>query len=159
LLLLPAPGYAGPADELAALFLRTCLPFAGNPKALRLWATGMKLPEVPDPARPVFLGGAPGMVFDASTPESKLALLSSDDGICAAVTDKAEDQATAQALERTLERSNVQFRLVIERNDKFNPKLHHREYLATLGPNSWRILVATVRDTVPGNAMLTAAPE
>jgi hypothetical protein len=150
---------AGPTQELSALFLQSCLPFAGNPAALRQWAAGRKLPEVPEPARSAFLDNAPGVVFDASSAEGKLALLSSDDGICAVVTDHAGDRETAQELERVLTDAGVKFRLVIERDDKLNPKLHHREYLATRQGHSWRILAATVREQTPGRAMLTAAPE
>jgi hypothetical protein len=133
--------------------------YAGHPAGLRQWAEGMKLPEVPDPARAKFLNGAPGKVFDASSGVGKFALLSSDDGICAVVTDQAGDQETAQTLERAMTDAGVKFRLVIERDDKLNPKLHHREYLATRNGQSWRILAATVHDSAPGQAMLTAAPE
>ncbi len=64
------------------------------------------------------------------TATGKFALLSSDDGICAVVTDQAGDLEVAQALERALGEAGIKFRLVIERDDKLNPKLHHREYLA-----------------------------
>ena len=157
--LAPMTAFAGPAEELSALFVQSCMAYAGHPAALREWAARLKLPEVPDPARAAFLAGAPGKVFDASDEAGKFALLSSDDGICAVVTDQAGDQETAQELERTLGDAGVRFRLVIERNDKLNPKLHHREYLATRQGESWRILAATVHDTTPGQAMLTAAPE
>ena len=158
-LLAPATASAGPAEELSGLFIQSCLPFAGRPAALRQWATQLKLPEVPDPARAAFLGGAPGKVFDASDPEGKFVLVSSDDGICAVITYRAGDAETAQGLEHALSGASVRFRLVIERDDKLNPKLHHREYLAARGKQAWRILAATVRDTDPGQAMLTAAPE
>jgi hypothetical protein len=155
--LLPATAFAGPAEELSGLFLQTCLPYAGRPQALRQWATLEKLPAVPDPARAAFLNGAPGQVFDASNSTGKFALLSSDDGICAVVTDQAGDLEVAQALERVLSGAGIKFRLVIERDDKLNPKLHHREYLASRPPQAWRLLAATVHDN--GQAMLTAAPE
>jgi hypothetical protein len=157
--LIPATASAGPEQELSGLFLRACLPYAGHSQALRQWAFREKLPEVPDPARAAFLHGAPGKVFDASNAAGKLALLSSDDGLCAVVTDRAGDLATAQALERSFVEAGVTFRLVIERDDKLNPKLHHREYLASGHQRVWRILAATVRDSVPGQAMLTAGPK
>ncbi|HEX3994935.1 MAG TPA: hypothetical protein VHX39_27480 [Acetobacteraceae bacterium] len=155
--LIPATAFAGPAEELSGLFLQACLSYAGHPAALRQWAAQQKLPPVPDPARAAFLNGAPGQVFDASNRTGKFALLSSDDGICAVVTDQAGDLEVAQALERALRDAGVKFRLVIERDDKLNPKLHHREYLATKSPVAWRLLAATVHDG--GRAMLTAAPE
>ena len=115
------------------------------------------MPEVPDPARAAFLHGAPGKVFDASDPVGKFVLVSSDDGICAVITDQAGDRDVVAAFERALRDAAVRFRMVIERDDKLNPVLHHREYLATRSGQAWRILVATVRDG--GQAMLTAAPE
>lgn len=157
--MVPLTASAGPADDLAALFLQTCLPYAGRPAALREWAARANLPEVPDPARAAFLDGAPGKVFDASNTVGKFALLSSDDGICAVVTDQAGDAETDAALERGLSEAGIKFRLVAERDDKLNPKLHHREYLAAGPARTWRILAATVRDSAPGQAMLTAAPE
>ena len=161
--LAPLTAHAGPAEELSALFMQSCMPHAGHPNALRQWAERLKLPEVPDPARARFLSGAPGKVYDASSSVGKFALLSSDDGICAVVTDHAGDAETALALERALGSASVRFRLVIERDDKPDAKLHHREYLAERNGMAWRILAATVRDInpgqVPGQAMLTAAPE
>ena len=65
-------------------------------------------------------------------------------------------ERAAQALERALGEAGVKFRLVIERDDKLNPKLHHREYLAAKSPRTWRLLAATVHEH--GQAMLTAAP-
>ncbi len=163
----PVAAFAGPPEELSGLFMRTCLPFAGRPAALRQWAAQANLPEVPDPARATFLAGAPGKVFDASNVAGKFALLSSDDGICAVVTDRAGDKETSQSLERELAAAAVTLRLVTERDDKLNPKLHHREYLAARDGRTWRILIATVRDDAPGQAsgqaqgqaMLTAAPQ
>jgi hypothetical protein len=157
--LIPARAFSGPAEEMSGLFLQSCVPYAGKPTALRQWAARAKLPDVPDPARARFLNGAPGKVFDASNAAGKFAVLSSDDGICAVVTDQAGDTDTARALERALGEAGIKFRLVIERDDKLNPKLHHREYLAARSGLAWRILAATVRDSVPGQAMLTAAPE
>jgi hypothetical protein len=157
--LMPVTAVAGQAEDLSALFLQTCLPYAGRPAALRQWAARAKLPEVPDPARTAFLDGASGQVFDASNTVGKFVLLSSDDGICAVVTDRAGDVATTEALERALGEAGIRFRLAIERDDKQNPKLHHREYLASNSRRAWRILVATVHGDAPGQAMLTAAPE
>ena len=159
LTLCPVVAIAGPAEELSGLFSQTCLPYAGRPTALRQWAAKAKLPEVPDPARARFLNGAPGRVFDASNAAGKIALVSSDDGICAVVTEKADDKQIAMALENMFRAAGISFRLVIERDDKPDPKLHHREYLAARGKQTWKILAATVRDTAPGQAMLTASPQ
>jgi hypothetical protein len=155
--LIPATASAGPAEELSGLFLQACLSYAGRPAALRQWAASKTLPVVPDPARAAFLGGAPGQVFDASNNAGKFALLSSDDGICGVVTDRAGDLDVARALQQALSDAGVKYRLVNEQDDKLNPKLHHREYLAARPPRAWRLLSSTVHDF--GQAMLTAAPE
>jgi hypothetical protein len=147
------------------------MPFAGRPVALRQWAAQAKLPEVPGTVSKAFLLSAPGKVFDASNAAGKFVVVSSDDGICAVVTDHAGDRETANGLEAALGSAGVTFRMVIERNDKDNPKLHHREYLATRHGRAWRILAATVHDQAAGGArgeahgeahgeaMLTAAPQ
>lgn len=150
---------AGPAEELSGLFVQSCLPYAGQPGTLRQWAALAKLPEVPDPARKVFLSGAPGKVYDASVAAGKFVLVSSDDGICAVIADKAVDKDAAHGLESALRAASVTFRLVIERDDKANAALHHREYLAARSGRSWRILLATLNGGIPGRTMLTAAPE
>ncbi len=157
--LVAAPARADPPPQLAGLFMQTCMPYAGDPTGLRAWAAKIGLPQVPDPARGAFLHGAPGIVFDASIPPEKYVVVSSDDGICATVTNQAEGDAVVTAVEADLKFADVQFRLVIERDDKQFPDIHNREYLATKNGHSWRILVATVKDPKGGQAMLTAAPE
>ena len=158
-LLLPLSAFAGPAEELSGLFVQSCLPYAGQPATLRQWAARAKLSEVPEPARRPFLSGAPGKVFDASIATGKYVLVSSDDGICAVVTDRTADRDAVKGFEAALRDAAVTFRLVIERDDKANASLHHREYLATRQGRSWRILLATIKDGTPGQTMLTAAPE
>ena len=141
------------------LFVQGCLPFAGNPAALRDWAKQADLQPVADQARAAFLHGAPGQVFDASVAGAKLALISSDDGICSAVTDQATTNQVSDALEAGLTRAGLAFRLAIERDDTRVNAIHDREYLATKDKLGWRILEATVKDDRGGEAMLTAAPE
>jgi hypothetical protein len=162
ILILVSPAAAqpdNPARELAALFTQSCLPHAGDPSGLRAWALRLGLPELPDPARAAFLHGAPGMVFDATAPSGKFVVVSADDGICAAIAERADGGQVAAALEGGLSAIGVTFRLVIERDDKNQAVLHHREYLATKGKRGWRILAATVKGEDGGRAMLTAAPE
>jgi hypothetical protein len=159
MLLVPWGARADVAWQLVGLFIQGCMPFAGDPAALRAWARQTGLPAVPEQARAAFLHGAPGQVFDGSTADGKLVLVSSDDGICSVVTDLAVQQAVADALEAGLRRAGAAFRLAIERDDKQVPNIHDREYLATKNGRGWRILVATVKDDKGGEAMLTAAPE
>jgi hypothetical protein len=141
------------------LFIRGCLPFTGDPAALRQWADGLHLKPVPEPARSAFLHRAKGAVFDASSQAAKLVLVSLDDGSCSVITDRAADAVVAQGLEAALREVHATFRMVTERADPMNPDLHHREYLAALGKRAWRILAATVTSAPEGRAMITAAPE
>jgi hypothetical protein len=158
-LLAPVEAHAGAPEELVGLFIQGCLPFAGNPAALRDWAQRTGLPPVPDQARAAFLHGAPGQAFDGSAAEAKLVLVSADDGICSAVTDKATGLAVAEALEAGFRQAGLTSRLVIERDDAHVSAIHDREYLATRDKRGWRILAATVKGEGGGEAMLTAAPE
>ena len=146
-------------DQLVGIFIQGCLPFAGNPPALRDWAARNRLVPLPDAATRAFLRDAPGQSFDASAPGVKLVLASSDDGICAAITDRASADAVASALEAGFRQAGLSFRLAIDRDDTATKALHFREYLARRRGRSWRILAATVHDPAGGQAMLTAAPE
>jgi hypothetical protein len=154
--------------QLAGLFIQGCLRFAGDASALRVWAGRTGLPDLPEAASKAFLHGAPGRTFDASVSGTKLVLVSSDDGICAAMTDNAATDAVSGALEGGLSQAGIAFRLAIDRDDTNAKALHFREYLATRYGRSWRILAATVNSPsghTPGHnppggqAMLTAAPE
>jgi hypothetical protein len=157
--LAPATARAGGADELVGLFIQGCLPFAGNAAALREWAQRMGLPPVPERARNAFLHGAPGQAFDGSAADTKLVLVSSDDGICSAVTNQAAQQDVVSALETGLQQAGLRFRLVTERDDAKVGDIHDREYLAARDKRGWRILAAAVKGDKGGEAMLTAAPE
>ena len=159
MLLAPAVARAGAADELVGLFIQGCLPFAGNAPALRDWAKRNGLPPVAEQARVAFLHGAPGQVFDASAAEAKMVLVSSDDGICSAVTNQATGQAVGDALEAGFRQAGLGFRLVIQRDDAKVSAIHDTEYLAAKDGRGWRILAATVKDDKGGEAMLTGAPE
>lgn len=150
---------AAAADELAGLFLQGCLPFAGRPAALRDWARQTGLPPLPEQARTAFLHGAPGQAFDATAAGTKLVLVSSDDGICSAITDHAAQAEVIQALEAALKAADLKFRLVIERDDVKVGAIHDREYLVARDKRGWRVLAATVKDNQGGEAMLTAGPE
>jgi hypothetical protein len=155
----PVGAHAGTPEELVGLFIQGCLPFAGNAPALRNWANTTGLPTVPEQARSALLHGAPGQVFDASAAGVKLALVSSDDGICSAVTDQATRQAVTDALEAGFRQAGLAFRLVTERDDAQVSAIHDREYLVAKDKRGWRVLAATVKADQGGEAMLTAAPE
>lgn len=143
---------------MSALFVRTCLPYAGKPAALRHWAAAAHLPLAPEPARAAFLLGAPGQVFDATTPAGKLVLVSSDDGICSVIAERAVDRDVAAAFMSEVRVTGLTLRGVADRNDPVDPSLHHREYIAERAHRTWRVLLATRGDGEPDRAMLTAAP-
>jgi hypothetical protein len=157
--LAPAAAHAGAPEELVGLFIQGCLPFAGDAPALRAWAGQTGLSPVPEQARAAFLNGAPGQVFNGSVAGVKLALVSSDDGICSAVTDQATQQAVTDALEAGFRQAGLGFRLLIERDDAQVSTIHDREYVALKDKRVWRILAATVKGGTGGEAMLTAGPK
>lgn len=158
-LLMPAVAQAQPAAQLVGLFVQGCIEFAGNPPDLRAWAKRNGLPEAPPGINQAFLHNATGQVFDGSTPDTKLALISADSGLCSVATDQVTENAVTAALETGLQRAGLRFRLVIQRDEKSDPKLHDREYLAAKDSRAWRILEATVKGDAGGEAMLTAGPE
>jgi hypothetical protein len=159
LLSAPAVANAAAADQLAGLFIQGCLPFTGDPAALRAFAAKLGMRQLPKPAEAAFLHGAPGEAFDASGSDTKLVLVSSDDGLCSAVTDQVTQADAVAGLEAGFTKAGLRFRLVIERDDKTVPSIHDREYLVAEGKHGWRVLLATLKGDKGGEAMVTGAPE
>ena len=158
-LLLCAGTEAPPSEaQFAGLFVQGCMASAGNPAKLRGWARDRTLPQLPDARARPFLLRAPGVAFDGSVPGTKLVLVSSDDGICAVVTNAMKKDPARAALEEAMRYAGAKFRLAIDRDDTAEKALHFFEYLATRGNRSWRIQLAAVNNDEGGQAMLTAAP-
>ncbi len=157
-LLLPGAARADSAAEFTGLFVQACLQYAGDAAGLRAWAARTGIPTLPEAARAAFLHGAPGEAFDASDPGGKFVLVSSDDGLCSAVTESVTQRDATDALEASLRQAGVDYRLALQRDDKAVAPIHDLEYLATKGKRAWRILLAAVKGG-GGEAMLTAAPE
>jgi len=146
------------ATQLAGLFMQGCVRFVVDRIGLREWAHRNGLADVPEPARTAFLHGAPGMVFDASNATGKFVLISDDAGGCSAVAEGANGPAVLAALEDDMRRANIGFTSVQDAPDPQEQRLQHREYRASLGTRTWRIVASTVRDQQGGRAMLTANP-
>ena len=152
---------AAPPDnavQLAGLFMQSCVQFSGNRSALRDWARRTGLAEVPEPARTAFLHDAPGVVFDASNQAGKFVVISEDAGGCSALAETADGPALLAALEADLRQAGIGFTPGRDADDPEEQQLRHREYTASLGARTWRIVVGTVRDRQGGQAMLTATP-
>jgi hypothetical protein len=147
------------AQQVAGLFMQSCLAFAGDAAGLRDWAKRTGLPAVTEPGRTAFLHAVPGVVFDASNRAGKFVVVSPDDGSCSALTDTADGPALIGALEADLARAGMQFRLVSEQGDPEEKALRYREYGATRNGRGWRILLGAVKDQQGGQAMLTAHSE
>jgi hypothetical protein len=153
--------HAAPADnanQLAGLFMQSCVQFAGDRAGLRDWARRIGLAEVPEPARAAFLHESSGVVFDASNQLGKFVVISDDAGGCSAVAEMADGPAVIAALEADLRQAGIAFRQGRDTDDPQESRLVHREYAASLGARTWRIVVGTVRDRQGGQAMLTANP-
>ncbi|MBN8890295.1 MAG: hypothetical protein J0I21_09315 [Alphaproteobacteria bacterium] len=101
----PAAQVAAPdrdAEQVAGLFVRSCMSFAGDPAGLRHWIAANHLPQVPEGQAAVFLGSAgTGEVFGASNRFGKHALVSFDSGACEVIA-MAGDAPTVQRTLLTL---------------------------------------------------------
>jgi hypothetical protein len=159
--LLACVANAAPADnavQLAGLFMQSCVQFSGDRNALRDWARGTGLAELQEPGRTAFLHDSSGVVFDASNQAGKFVLISDDAGGCSAVAETADGPALRAALEADLRQAGIGFTPGRDADDPEERHLRHREYTASLGTRTWRIVVGTVRDRQGGQAMLTANP-
>jgi hypothetical protein len=150
-----------PADatsQLVGLFMQSCVRFAGNAVGLRDWATHAGLKLLPPEGQQAFLYGLPGQVFDASTLNGKLVVISENSGSCSTMAQSASGAGVVKVLEQVLQMSHVDFTMMHEDDDKEEKVLHHREYTATQNGRQWEMLVSTVKGTAPGEVMLTTSP-
>ena len=139
--------------------MQSCIQFAGDRSGLRDWAKKNDLQELPAKVRDQFLRGSSGTVFDASNTVGKFVLISDEAGGCSAVAEKADGSAVVAALEDDMHRAGIVLTLRHDSPDPQEPQLHLRDYVASLGGRSWRIVAGTVRDQQGGRAMLTATPD
>jgi hypothetical protein len=146
------------ATQVVGLFVQSCVRFVGNAADLRQWAHQTGLPLLPKEAQQSFLYGLPGEVYDASTPDDKLVLISEDGGSCSALAESANGEAVAATLERVMRAAHIAFMLTHEDDDTEEKALHHRSYAVSRGGRQWQMLVSTVKDTASGEVMLTANP-
>src|SRR3954464_15949829 len=83
----------GASEQLAGLFMQSCVRFAGNAPGLSRWIDEIKLPALPPPGQQAFLKGRRGIAYDATNPEGKFVILSGEDGSCSAIVDRADSAA------------------------------------------------------------------
>ena len=144
------------AQELVGLFMQGCLRFAGDAPGLRDWATHLGLTLLAAGGQRAFLGGASGIVFDASNQVGKFVLVSEDGGSCSAVAEMASGPVVISELELDLSAAKVAVAATADKVDREEATLKHREYQVSLGKRGWLLVVSVVRDPAGGRAMVTA---
>jgi hypothetical protein len=148
-----------PADaQVVGLFMQSCMRFVGDASGLRQWAARGGLQPLPEEGQQEFLYGLPGAVFDASTKDGKLVLISENGGSCSAMAEAADGHDVVTVLERVMRLSHIDFTMTHEDDDAAERALHHREYTASEGTRQWQMLVSTVRGAATGEVMLTTNP-
>ncbi len=131
------------AQQVAGLFMQSCIQFAGDKDGLRTWAKKTGLKELPADVADDFLYGLPGVVFDASNKDGKFVLVSEDGGSCSAVAEIASGPTVISDLEQAMNAAKITFKVTAEKNDAEEKTLKHREYLATQGDRGWLLLIST----------------
>jgi hypothetical protein len=147
---------AASAQQLATLFMQSCLKYAGDRDGLRGWAKQIGLKELSAEDQDRFLYGLPGVVFDASNDDGRFRLVSEDGGSCSVLAASASGPAVLKDLEQSLQDAQITFKVTAERPDAIEKTLQHREYVAQQGKRAWLLLVSIVQDPAGGEAMLTA---
>jgi hypothetical protein len=146
------------AAQVVGLFMQSCVRFVGNATGLRAWATQAGLKPLPPEGQQAFLYGLPGQVFDASTSDGKLVVISENSGSCSAMAESASGTTVIKMLEEVMQLSHIDLAMTHEDDDAQEKALHHREYTAALGGHQWEMLVSIVKGTAPGEVMLTTSP-
>jgi hypothetical protein len=149
---------AGAASQVVGLFMQSCVRFALDPAGVRGWALHAGLKLLPPEGQQAFLYGLPGQVFDASTKDGKLVMISENSGACSTMAESASGAAVVKVLEQVMQLAHIDLTMTHEDDDKVEKALHHREYTAASNGRQWEMLVSTVKGTAPGEVMLTTSP-
>jgi hypothetical protein len=152
------PGDADTAAQVVGLFMQSCVRFAGDVAGLRKWALEAGMQILPAQGQQAFLYGLPGEVFDASTKQDKLVLISEDAGACSTTAESASGSEVVKTLEQAMQLSHIDFKMMGEDADQQEKILEHREYTASQGGRQWDMLVSTVKGVARGEVMLTTSP-
>ncbi len=152
----PAEATSG-ADQVVGLFGATCLHFAGDVAGMRRFLTEQGAPQMPAQARDAFLAGRSGEVFDVSYRDTRLALVSLDDGGCEAVADKADPAQVVSILEEAARENHVPLQPLGGQPQKERSDVTHQAFAVTLGGHMMHILVSTAPS--PPQAVLTLATQ
>lgn len=145
------------ADQVVGLFGATCLHFAGDVAGMRGFLQQQGAPAMPAQARDAFLAGRPGQVFDVSYQNTRLALVSLDDGGCEAVADQADPAQVLAVLQQAAQENRVVLQPLGAQGEEKRPGVQHQAFAVTLGPKQMHVLVSTA-PTAP-QAVLTLAPK
>ena len=144
--------------QVVGLFMQSCMRFVGDASGLRQWAARSGLRLLPEQGQRAFLYGLPGEVFDASSQDSKLVLISQNGGSCSALAESANGAAVISTLEQVMQVSHIDFTVTREGDDAVEKVLHHKEYSASHSGRRWQMLVSIVKGATAGEVMLTANP-
>ncbi len=136
------------ADQVVGLYMATCIRYPGDSAGLRAWVTGRGAPPMPRQAADMFLTGRPGQVYDVSYQDTRLALISLDDGGCEAVAEFADPQDVVGYLATALQQSGTVAKVQGDFTDPRRPTVHQRVWQATLGGRQW-VLNAVTAAEVP----------
>jgi hypothetical protein len=142
LLLLTAAAPDDAPAQLAGLFMQACV-MQPNAHAMRNWAAEQKLKQLPGQAQDAFLGGEPGVAFDASNPAGKFVLAVRDNSNCAVFAEHAQADPLIASLESSLTQAGASFKPEADQADPQEQTLHERTYELTLGGQPYTMLVGT----------------
>ncbi|HKM62183.1 MAG TPA: hypothetical protein VJY39_06805 [Acidisphaera sp.] len=150
-LVLAAAPAGDQSAQLSGLFMQACVQ-QPNAHAMRAWAAAHSLKPLPGDAQDSFLGGQPGVAYDATDAAGKFVLAVRDNSNCAAFADHAQADALAANLEPLLTQAGATWTVVQDAPDPQNHELHERSYTLMLGGQPYRLLIGTTEGG--GQAML-----
>ena len=149
---------ANAAEQLAGLFMQSCVQFAGDARGLRQWTASIKLAPLPPPGQDAFLKGHPGIAYDATNAYGKFVVISGEDGSCSVIAERADPAALLASLERFAAQAGFRLDPAGDHRDPDETALHWRDYRLTKGGRAWTVAAGTAPDPSGGLALLSITP-
>jgi hypothetical protein len=147
----PAPMPGDDSAQLAGLFMQACV-MQPNAHAMRAWAVAHSLKPLPTDAQGTWLGGQPGIAYDATDSAGKFVLAVRDNSNCATFAEHAQADALVAGLDPLLRHAGGTWTVEQDAPDPQNQELHERTYDLLLGGQAYHILIGTTEGG--GQAML-----
>jgi hypothetical protein len=130
------------ARQAVGLFQQACISQFGDIAKVRAFLEDKHVPHASEGLTRALLAGRPGMVYDASNPTGRYAVVAQTDGLCTVAAPQAKAADVIPELEEAIKGLGMTIYLLQNRAG-VDPRLHHRDYLLVHNGVDYNLVAST----------------